>query len=500
MPFPQSSFVQKGDYQDITEIGRGAHGLVYSAREVRTARYVAIKEAIPDNEQFEESRHRFDREVRVLARFHHPKILVVYTTLEDEQTKELYLVCEFANGGSLADHLRTFGPLDERTAIKIALDICDALEATSKKGIVHRDVKPRNILLFKDLSGNIETAKLGDFGIALGEEDYLSSSAATNHSHAGTPMYMAPEAEKRTNILNVQADIYALGLTLWEMLTNTRYKQVELEGEPNLHAYAPTASAGIASIIQKAVQTDPRKRYKTAQDMADDLRIALGDERTKTRRDPPPPPAPPRRSPRTMAALALFVLFLGGGYIISRLFDPESSVIDSTNSAGRVGSTPTDTLTPEPSPTNTPEPSPTNTPEPPPTNTPEPPPTNTPEPSPPRRSSSVNGLTLTVTEVTQVEGRLRFRLEAQNESNERQTLSITDFRVVDEAAIPYPADLFDSTWDQTVPAKTGSQPGRLTGYVILEEPLPDNVRMIKVGFKAINASGPEIYVDWDLQR
>ncbi len=274
MPFPTSSFARSGQFTDIRAIGQGASGQVYYARD-NLGRNVAVKEALPSSQAFQDTLVRFQKESKLQAGLDHPNVVRVYYLDVDPTTQEHYLVCEYANGGSLAQHLETYGILTEPQAIKVTLDMLAALDLTSSNGIVHCDIKPLNILLFTNAQGQLATAKLGDFGVAL-ERATLGKMVATLTSYPGTPLYMAPEQANTTNILDVRTDIYALGISLFEMLTLQEYKLLPGQPKPpNLHQFNPVASAGIAAVIQRAVQDDPRRRYQTPQDMADDLRAVL---------------------------------------------------------------------------------------------------------------------------------------------------------------------------------------------------------------------------------
>lgn len=295
MPFPTSVSARNGKYTEIRPIGKGAYGQVYYAKD-NLGREVAVKEALPSNLEFEYFRTKFQKESRIQASLRHPNILHVYSLEDDPETRELYLVSEYANGGSLAEHLEKYGPLSEREAIKVALDICAALEATSIKRIEHRDIKPSNIMLVKDAQGAIVEAKLGDFGIAQ-DQKARATTVMPGMGHPGTPSYMAPEQFNAAHVLDVRADIFALGITLWEMLTGEDYKLLAQESIPDLRDYNSQASAAIAKIIQRAVEDDRGQRYKTPEAMANDLKAVLaGDRRSYTTATLKPQPAPRKPS------------------------------------------------------------------------------------------------------------------------------------------------------------------------------------------------------------
>src|SRR6266508_1627448 len=276
MPFPNSSFARTGRFTDIRPLNRGASGQVYYAKD-NLGREVAVKEALPSHQAFQNIREKFEKESRIQASLQHPNIVSIYHLEEDPQTHELYLICEYANGGSLSDELQGHHDhkLTEPEAIKVARDMCAALEETWHHQIVHRDVKPSNILLTKDSQGNIITAKLGDFGIAQ-DQKMRRTTVLPGTSLPGTPLYAAPEQNDPKNILDVQADIYALGITLWEMLTGVDYKPLLAQTKvPNLRAYNSQTSDGIAEVIRRDVHDDLTQRYQTPQNMAIDLEDVL---------------------------------------------------------------------------------------------------------------------------------------------------------------------------------------------------------------------------------
>ena len=313
MSFLNSSFALAGKYTQIQLLGQGSGGNVYRAID-NLGRVVAVKEALPSQAGFIDTQERFEKEARVHATLKHPKIIQVYHLEEDPQTHALYLICEYANGGSLADYLKAHGPLPEQQVICIALDICAALEEVSKKRFVHRDIKPSNILLFLDDQGQISEAKLADFGVAKDLDKQRAGQPSTQRggSHPGTPEYMAPEQADITKPVDVRTDLFAFGISLWEMMTGTDYKLAPASaGPPALHTHNPQASLGIAEVIQRAVRDDPADRYQTPRAMCADLQAVL-DGRSLAA--PPtiqlPPAKPPRRVRVALVGAAVLVIGL----------------------------------------------------------------------------------------------------------------------------------------------------------------------------------------------
>jgi serine/threonine protein kinase len=269
MPFPTSSLAQSGRFTDIRPIGRGACGQVYVARD-NLGRLVAVKEALPGDQEFAWVRAKFQKEARLQATLHHPNIIAIYSLEEDAGTRELYLICEYANGGSLADHLAG-GRVPEPQAITIGRDICAALDETWRQLIVHRDIKPSNILLIKDAADMIVGAKLGDFGIAQ-DQKQRRTTLLPGLGHPGTPLYMPPEQGNIATVLDARADLYALGVTLWEMQAGRDLKLLpSVRDADDLQAQHPPISPGMAAVIWRAAQPDREQRYATPAEMSNEL-------------------------------------------------------------------------------------------------------------------------------------------------------------------------------------------------------------------------------------
>ena len=270
MPFPTSSFVQNGTFTRVQEIGQGAGTVVYQAYYSPRNRSVAIKAVAPGRPDTTQIQLRLAREFQIAKPLRHPHIIGVHALVNDTSQAESYLICDFADGGSLSDLLAQQGRLSETAALDYTLDICAALEDLEQRKIVHRDLKPSNILLVSDGQGAL-TAKLADFGAA---QDQISQTrtAMKGDKHPGTPQYMAPEQNDVTNPVDIRADIFALGATLWEMLAGTPFKRPGNKKRPALRKLNPQTSPGVAAVIARATAHDPDQRYRTPKEFAEDLR------------------------------------------------------------------------------------------------------------------------------------------------------------------------------------------------------------------------------------
>ena len=243
-------------YRIDSLIARGGMGVVYRATQLALQRPVALKvisRELVDKEGF---RERFLRESRLAASLDHPSVVPVYDAREDGG--ELIVAMRLVEGGDLRGLIKREGPLAPDRAIALLSQVADALDAAHEAGIVHRDVKPHNILV------EGERAYLSDFGLAKAFEDTGSGSGA---SIVGTVEYMAPE-QWRGEKVDPAADVYSLGCVLYEALTGiVPYARKESDAEPEM-------PRGLDAVIERAVSKAPADRYGTAGQL-----IAAAEER-----------------------------------------------------------------------------------------------------------------------------------------------------------------------------------------------------------------------------
>jgi hypothetical protein len=259
----------------IRELGRGGVGTVYLATHQTLQIEVALKILSPslslDNPALAE---RFIREAQIAARIRHPNVIAVMDAAHDETTGLYFIVQEYVGGGSLSWHLRN-GPLPERKALGIITGIANALIVAEENKIVHRDIKPDNIML--DLRG---TAKLADLGLAKHEID-VHTSLTLGGSFMGTPAYMSPEQARDAKVADTRDDIYSLGATFYECLTGeppfkgeTPYNIMsELLTKPSPHprAHHPEISKSADLICRKMMAKTRGLRYANAHALMQDL-------------------------------------------------------------------------------------------------------------------------------------------------------------------------------------------------------------------------------------
>ncbi|MCW1912045.1 protein kinase [Luteolibacter sp. GHJ8] len=246
VPLTPEEMADKFPQFEILEcLGRGGMGVVYKARQKSLNRLVAIKILAPERERDSKFAGRFAREAELLAKLSHPHIVTIHDFGDTEGL--FYLVMEFINGVNLRDLLRE-GKMPPEQALAIVPPVCEALQYAHEQGIVHRDIKPENILL--DREGRV---KIADFGIAT-----LAGDAG---DPSGTPAYMAPEQQSVVKIVDHRADIYALGVVLYEMLTGER---------PTTLPVAPSQRIQIDvrldEVVLRALAKEPELRFQTAAD------------------------------------------------------------------------------------------------------------------------------------------------------------------------------------------------------------------------------------------
>jgi serine/threonine protein kinase len=262
-----------GRYEIIDCIASGGMATVYRGWDYHTDRFVAIKALrladVAAGDPF--AVERFRREAQAAARVTHPNIVAIYDFVED--LGGLFLIMEYVDGLTLKQFIAGRGSLSPPRALAIAEQVCAGLAAAHAHGVVHRDVKPQNILLTAD-----GRARLTDFGIVQ-----LADREALTHSGIvlGTADYLAPEQACGETVTPV-ADLYALGIVLFEMLTGvlpfTGANPVAVamrhanEQVPSLRAVAPDLSPAIEQVVRGAVMKDPRKRYQSAAQMGRELR------------------------------------------------------------------------------------------------------------------------------------------------------------------------------------------------------------------------------------
>jgi serine/threonine protein kinase len=273
---------QLGRYEIISELGRGAMGAVFRARDPRIDRIVAIKTiAVPGGDAgiIEEYRQRFYREAQAAGRLSHPGIVTIFDADEDRAGNTPFIVMEFVDGKPLDQFIAAApeGRLDLHAAIGLVQQIAAALDYAHAHGIVHRDIKPANILVTRE-----GQAKIADFGIAK-----LSAVEATLPGYLlGTPAYMSPE-QLNGRPVDGRSDLFSLGVIAYWLLTGQKpftgesITEVSIQiatKEPQAASQtAPGLSTDFDQVLARALAKDPAQRYQSGKDFAADLQDVNAD-------------------------------------------------------------------------------------------------------------------------------------------------------------------------------------------------------------------------------
>ena len=327
-------------YQVEARIGAGGMAEVFRGFDPVLSRTVAIKVLLPQFARDTSFVHRFRREAQAAARLNQPNIVGVYDSGSDDDTQ--FIVMEFIEGRTLAEFMETGRKPTPVQAAEIAQKICAAIAAAHAQGVIHRDIKPGNVMITRD-----GTVKVMDFGIArmLGPETAPQTSAVL-----GTASYLSPEQAQGTPV-DARTDIYSLGAVLYELLTGrppftgdssvaVAYKQVN-ETPALTSSLNPEVPARLDAVVMKALSKNPSNRYQSAEEFSADLaRVIAGEDveatplmptlvgdATQVINRPPshtavlPPAEEPKGSGRkvwlgVLIGLLLFALLAGGGYLL----------------------------------------------------------------------------------------------------------------------------------------------------------------------------------------
>jgi Tol biopolymer transport system component len=330
MPLPSGT--RRGPYEILAPIGAGGMGEVYRARDSRLGRDVAIKTLPAEFAGNPERLARFHREARLLASLNHPNIAAIYGLEEADGAK--YLILELVEGESLAERLAA-GPLPVEEAFGVCAQIAAGVSAAHDAGVIHRDLKPGNVMVRHDGS-----VKVLDFGLAKGAEKPAATSDLSESPTVsagtqtgvilGTAAYMSPE-QTRGRALDKRTDVWSFGCILFECLTGKQVFREEtvsdilaaiIRSEPDWSALPAETPAKVRDLVKRCLQKDPRRRLHDIADARLEIEEALAGPAEKEPSVPLAPLAPPaKRAALPWITLGLLVGALGGA-ILSRAWMP----------------------------------------------------------------------------------------------------------------------------------------------------------------------------------
>jgi len=325
-----------GRYNIVSELGRGAMGMVYQAHDPQIDRMVALKVLREDRLTTEDYVQRFLKEATAIGRLSHPGIVTVYDVGQDHGT--IYIAMEFLEGQPL-DEVFKSGVLSMQDIVTIGIQVSQALQYAHKKGIVHRDIKPPNIIYTPEMN-----TKVTDFGIAhIDDPDGQQMTRAGEI--LGTPVYMAPE-QVMGQTVDGRSDLYSLGVILYELSTGRRpfkgdnlaavFRAITNEDPVAPHQLNPDVPPAFSDLILKTMAKNPEDRFATGQELANLLDTCLNksqpqDSFTETIIQE----AAPQKRSGTGLLLTVLLLLCGAGaaayfYLLPQIADKEQQNRDST--------------------------------------------------------------------------------------------------------------------------------------------------------------------------
>jgi len=285
-----------GNYRLIERIGTGGMGEVWRAEDTKLLRHVAIKILPRQLAADAEWKERFLREARAIAQVNHPAIATIYSIDEHEDT--LFMVMELVEGEPLSQMIAR-GPLTPADAVRVAAHVADGLAEAHEKGIVHRDIKPDNILVSK------KVVKILDFGIAKQIGGTADPSLTQGGMVIGTPHYMSPE-QALGRAVEARTDIFSLGVVLYEMLSGTKPFQAEaatqvllqiVMNEPrDIAEAAPAVTPALAAIVRRCMEKQADNRYQNCEELRKALIRSLNQEPSRVSRSQVPTVSSPKLS------------------------------------------------------------------------------------------------------------------------------------------------------------------------------------------------------------
>ncbi len=269
-------------YQIIERLGKGSMGLVFKANQTSVDRIVAVKVLLDSLAQNKEFIKRFQREAKIAAKLQHNNIVNAIDAGEVEGNH--YFVMEYVEGGTIKDELDKNKVFEEKLALKIVLAVAEAMKHAHERGLIHRDIKPENVILTKD--GNVKLADLGLARLTKDEKWAMSEAGMA----IGTPYYISPEQVRGQVDVDIRADIYSLGATLYHMVTGrvpyggeTPQEVMRKHVDKNSVLVPPDhvntrLSSGLGVVVETMMAKNRDSRYRNPDDLILDLKCLIQDE------------------------------------------------------------------------------------------------------------------------------------------------------------------------------------------------------------------------------
>ncbi|HXV16034.1 MAG TPA: serine/threonine-protein kinase, partial [Gemmatimonadaceae bacterium] len=309
-----------GQYKIDREIGRGGMATVYLAEDIRHGRPVAIK-VLHAETGAAIGAERFLREIQVVARLRHPHIVPLYDS--GDAGGRLYYVMPYVKGESVRDHIRRAGPFSPDEALRLTSEVADALAYAHSEGVIHRDIKPDNIMLDE------RHALVMDFGIARAASEGKDSSLTKTGFLVGTPAYMSPEQVTGESNIDGRSDIYSLGCVLFEMLAgvapftgpspNSVMAKRFSAPKPSLDSIEQPIAPAVKHILTTAMSLDVAERFQTAREMVKALDDARSANPSQLTASPVEEPALSPPATRTSGGPSRFLMPAIGALIVAGL-------------------------------------------------------------------------------------------------------------------------------------------------------------------------------------
>ena len=281
-----------GKYRIERLLGSGGMGSVYAADEIATGKRVAIKVLHGNRAESADLMARFEREARVAGAIDTEHIVRCYATGTDPETESPYMVLEYLVGEDLQRALKRLGPLPPEVALRVVAQACMGVAKAHEAKIIHRDIKPANIFLAKG-EGEVRTVKVLDFGVAKARRDpgdlgQSSTDGGLTRTGAilGSPLYMSPEQARSVKSIDHRADLWSLGVVLYQALAGrTPYEHISGLGDlilalcgdlpPSVQHFAPWVPPEVAALTDRALRIEPGERFQSADEMLAAVRELL---------------------------------------------------------------------------------------------------------------------------------------------------------------------------------------------------------------------------------